>query len=77
MTLTGKNRYQCPLEHVPNTDIDIKNSNLCSCLLVQQSSTLQQVHLRDFSSQTVNEDVFELMLVNSDLEGLGERAKQE
>lgn len=77
MTLTGTNHYQCPLEHVPNTDIDIKNSNLCSFLLVQQSSTLQQVHLRDSPSQTVNEDVFELMLVNSDLEGSRRKAKQE
>lgn len=44
LTFTGTNQCQCPLEHVPTINTDIKNCNLCR-LLVQQTSTLQQVHL--------------------------------
>lgn len=72
MTLTSTNHCECPVEHVPNINIDIKNCNLCH-LLVQQSSTLQKVHLRDFPCQTVTEDVLD----NGNLDGFGEKVIQE
>lgn len=68
MTFTGMNHCQCPLEHVPNINKDIKICNVCR-VLIQQTSTLQQVYLRDFPSQTVTEDVLD----NGNLEGFGEK----